>query len=98
MKVRMEMKWDGVTPEEYEQVRKIVDWEGNKPTGAILHVAGFSNNALRVTDIWESAEDFNNFAQNRLMPGVAQIGMRGQPEVEIFPVHAIYAADTKQLN
>jgi hypothetical protein len=98
MKTMMIMKWDGVTPDQYEQVRKHVNWEGNKPKGAIFHVASFGNNALHVTDIWESADDFNNFVQSRLMDGVAQAGIQGQPQVETFPVQAIYVADARQLD
>src|SRR5437762_1867293 len=98
MRTMMIMKWDGVTPAQYEQVRKQVNWEGDKPTGAIFHVASFGDNALRVTDIWESADDFNSFVQNRLMPGVAKAGIKGQPQVETFPVHAVYVADLQQLN
>ena len=93
----MSMKWDGVTPDQYEKVRKSVNWEGNRPKGANFHVACFGNNALRVTDIWDSADDFNNFVQDRLTSGVAQAGIAGQPQVEIFPVHAIYNPDPKAL-
>ena len=97
MSTMMIMKWDGVSPDQYEQVRKQVNWEGDKPKGAIFHVASFGDNALRVTDIWESADDFNSFVQSRLMPGVAQAGIQGQPQVETFPVHAIYVADADKL-
>ena len=86
----MHLKWDGVTPEQYEQVRSIVNWEGNKPKGGNFHVAFFDNNGLRVVDVWDNAEDFNNFANNRLMPGVAQAGVTSQPDVEVYPVHAIF--------
>ena len=91
MRVLMTMKWNGVTPDQYEMVRKSVNWEGDLPKGAVFHAAGFHDGALRVTDIWESAEDFNNFVSSRLMPGVAQTGITGQPEVEVFPVHAVFA-------
>lgn len=98
MKTMMIMKWDGVTPAQYEQIRKSVNWEGNKPKGAIFHVASFGNGALHVTDIWESADDFNSFVQTRLMPGVAQAGIKGQPQAETYSVHAVYVADAGQLN
>lgn len=97
MKTMMIMKWEGVTLAQYEKVRKSVNWEGNKPKGAIFHVASFGNDALHVTDIWESAEDFNQFTQTRLMPGVMEAGIHGQPAVETFPVHAIYVADKEKL-
>jgi hypothetical protein len=86
----MIMKWDGVTAAQYEEIRKTVNWEGNHPKGAVFHVAAFGDNAVRVTDIWESADDFNKFVQDRLMPGVAKAGISGQPHVEIFPVHAVF--------
>ena len=93
----MSMQWNGVTPDQYEKVRKSVNWEGDTPKGAIFHVAGFNNNVLRVTDIWESENDFNNFTQQRLMPGVAAAGIEGQPQVEMFPAHAIYVAAADKL-
>ena len=98
MKTMMIMKWNGVTPGQYEQVRKEVNWEGNRPKGGIFHVASFGNGALHVTDIWESADDFNNFVEKRLMPGVAHAGITSQPQVETFPVHAVYVPDATQLN
>ena len=91
MRVVMSMTLDAITPAQYEQLRKIVDWDGNIPKGAVFHVAGFDKNGIRVTDIWESEADCNNFVQSRLMPGVAQIGVTSQPKVEFYPVHAIFA-------
>jgi hypothetical protein len=97
MAIVMSMKWEGVTPDQYEQARKVVNWEGDQPQGGMFHVAGFHNNTLRVTDIWESENDFNAFVQSRLMPGVAQIGIQGEPQVEMFPVQAIYLPDASRL-
>ncbi len=84
------MKWDGVTPEQYETIRKSVNWEGNIPGGAVFHVAAFTGSGLCVTDIWESASDFNNFVQTRLMAGTAAAGIQGEPQVEVYPAHAIF--------
>src|SRR4051812_32329455 len=97
MRVQMIMKWDGVTPDQYDKLRKAVNWEGNQPKGGLFHVASFGNNAARVTDIWESEADLNNFLQNRLMPGVAQVGLQGEPQVEVFPVHASYVPNRSKL-
>ena len=47
---------------------------------------------------WESDEDCNNFIANRLMPGVAAAGIKGEPQVEMFPVHAIFVAAPQKLN
>jgi hypothetical protein len=84
------MKWNGIKREQYEAVRRIVNWEANPPKGGMFHVAAFSENALHVTDVWASEEEFNTFVQNRLMPGVMEAGITSQPEVQLLPVHALF--------
>jgi len=97
MRTVIVLKWDGFTEDQYEKLRKIVNWEANLPKGAVFHVAGFKDNACRVTDIWESEDDFNNFVQTRLMPGAAEAGIKGEPQVEMFPVHLIYVPNLQRL-
>jgi hypothetical protein len=88
--IMMQMQWDGVTPEQYEELRKLVNWEGDQPPGAIAHVSAFTDKGIRVTDIWDSADDFDAFLQGRLMPGVGNVGVAGEPHVEILPAHAVF--------
>jgi hypothetical protein len=88
--VVMQMRWAGVTPEQYEEARSKIDWEGDVPDGAVLHVAGFDGDDLRVTDVWESQEHFQRFVEARLMPGVQEIGIEGQPEVTFYPVTLVF--------
>jgi hypothetical protein len=89
------MKFPGITPAQYDESRKIINWEGNVAKGALFHVASFDKEGLRATDVWESAEDFDNFVKNRLMPGLKKQGISAQPQVEIFPTHAIFAPGYK---
>jgi hypothetical protein len=90
MKTIIMLKWNDFTKENYETLRKSVNWEGNVPKGLLFHVSGFDENTLRVTDIWESAEDFNNFVQSRLMPATAAAGINSEPQVEVVPFYAIH--------
>jgi hypothetical protein len=90
MPVLMIMEWAGVTEEQYEAARKLVNWEGEVPKGGMLHVSAITDKGLRVVDIWESAEEFQASVDNRLMPGVQQLGIVGEPSVEIHPVHALF--------
>jgi hypothetical protein len=90
MAVVMLMKWDGVRPEQYEEARKVVNWEGDPADGAIFHVAAFSDGALHVTDLWDSADAFNRFVEQRLMPGTQKIGIQGQPDVKVLPAHNVF--------
>jgi hypothetical protein len=90
MSVVMIMEWPGVTKEQYEQTRKLVKWETDIPQGAMFHVATFDDKGLRVVDLWQSAEAFQSFVDKRLMPGVQQAGIQGEPKVEIYPAHALF--------
>jgi len=95
MPIVMIMKWKEVTREQYEKARKTVNWEGNVPKGALFHVAAFDKEGLRVTDLWETAEDLDNFVKSRLMPGVRQIGIKSEPQVEVYPTHAVFSPGYK---
>ena len=87
MPVVMYMEWDGITPEQYNEARSKVGWEVDVPAGAILHVPCFTDSGIRVVDVWKSAEDFQAFADGRLMPAVLEIGITGEPRVDIRPLH-----------
>ncbi|MDQ6916118.1 MAG: hypothetical protein M3155_09970 [Actinomycetota bacterium] len=87
----MTMRWDGVTPDQYEEVREKVRWEENRPKGANFHVCGFEGGAMRIVDIWDSPEDFQRFLDDRLAPIIQEAGFPGEPEVTFYPVHAVWA-------
>jgi hypothetical protein len=88
--IMMKMTWPEVTPELYDRVREIVGWERDSPPGGLFHVAAFDEHGLHVIDVWDSPEQFNDFVVNRLNPGVAQVGISGQPHVELLPVYALH--------
>jgi hypothetical protein len=91
MTVMMSMTYPGVTVEQYEDVRRIVNWEGDQPKGAMLHVCSVGDDGLHITDLWNSGEDFERFVNERLMPGIQKAGITTQPDVRVLPLHAIYS-------
>ena len=88
MPVVMSMEWDGVTPDQYDAARERVNWEGDAPDGAILHVPWFVEGGLRVVDVWDSPEQFQRFSEERLGPVVQEIGIQGEPRVEFNELHS----------
>jgi hypothetical protein len=80
-----------VTREQYEEVRKVVDWEGSVPKGAKFHVAWFGDDGFHVLDLWDSADDFARFSEERLRAGIEKAGVKGEPRVQFSPAHAIFA-------
>ena len=68
-----------------------MNWEGEPPAGGRLHIAAVDESGSHITDLWDSAEEFQAFVATRLMPGVKHLGLQGEPTVTILPAHAIFA-------
>ena len=80
--------------DQYDMLRKEVNWEGDTPSGAMFHSAGTDENGhVHVADVWESHEQLNNFVQNRLMPAFMKAGLN-PPDVSLYPTHNINAFST----
>ena len=65
-----------------ESIARLQDAGEFPPDGLAFHVAFGSPGHLRVSEIWDSREQFEAFGQ-RLMPILAEIGIElaGEPEV-----------------
>jgi hypothetical protein len=66
---------------QYEQTTKKLEAAGaGAPQGRIFHVAFGPKDALRVSDIWDTHENFERFGQV-LMPILQELGVDpGEPE------------------
>ena len=87
----MQMHWREATPDQYNQVWQKVGWDREVPAGAKLHVSGFSNDGMHVLDVWESEQAFNDFMEHRLASAIQEVGIQGQPDVQFFPLHGVFA-------
>jgi quinol monooxygenase YgiN len=81
------------TPENYEKVNeKIGD---AAPEGLILHtVSDLGGDRWKLVDVWESAEAFQNFVQNKLIPAIAEVDPDAPqaPEPEILEIRDLQKA------
>ncbi len=76
------------TTDQYDESMRRLQAEGNwPPDGLDYHVCFMVDGQLRVSEIWDSREQFEAFGQ-RLMPLLADIGIDpGQPEIlEVYNV------------
>jgi hypothetical protein len=80
---------DGMDEKQYEEFRRLAKWDSDRPKGFLFHVASFADGNAHIADIWETAEDFQNFVRDRIMPAAQQLGLSIQPDVQIYPTHAI---------
>jgi hypothetical protein len=76
------------TTEQYDEtVRRLTDAGDFPPEGMDYHVCFVADGNVRVSEIWDSREQFEAFGE-RLMPVLADTGIDpGEPEV--FEIHNI---------
>jgi hypothetical protein len=79
-----------MSSQKYDEVIKRLDAAGaGSPQGRIFHVAFGSPDELRVSDIWDTQENFERFGQ-ALMPILQDVGVDpGTPE--LIETHNIIA-------
>lgn len=78
----------GFTTAKYDElVRKLEAVGAGSPAGRLYHVCFGEPTDLRVSDIWETREQFEKFGET-LMPLMQELGI-GPPQIEFFEVHNI---------
>jgi len=79
-----------VAREQYDEVARRLEEAGvwPHPDGLEFHVLFGSEGDFRVSEIWDSREQFQAFGE-RLMPTLSDVGITISGEPEIFEVHNI---------
>ena len=79
----------GVTTEQYDEsirrLEKSGDW---LPEGLEFHVAFKSNGSFKVSEIWDTREQFDAFGE-RLMPVLKDVGIELSGEPEMLEIYNI---------
>ena len=80
----------GLTAEKYDEATRRIEEAGIEfpPEGLDYHVCFGSDGNLRVSEIWDSKEQFEAFSK-RMMPVLAESGIEFSGEPEILEVHNI---------
>ena len=58
------------------------------PEGGLTHWVTRTDDGIRVTDVWESREQFEKFAEEQIGPHSLQAGIPGPPEVTYYDAHS----------
>jgi hypothetical protein len=89
MPVAAIMEFKGATLEQYDDVVSRMGFEpgGAGTPGGLFHWVAQTDDGIRVTDVWETAEQFEQFAAEQIGPITQEIGVPGPPDVTILPVH-----------
>jgi hypothetical protein len=85
MAVAFILDFPGGTLEQYDAVVEKMDLDGRLSPGGLYHAAGATSDGVRVCDVWESEEAFQQFAESKIGPITAEVGL-GEPEIRSFQV------------
>ena len=78
-----------VTPEQYDETSRRLEKAGDwPPKGLEYHVAFVSDGKFRVSEIWDSREQWEAFGE-QLMPVLGDAGIEFSIEPEVFDIHSI---------
>ena len=58
------------------------------PAGLILHIAGPTDEGVRIIDVWENEESWERFQAQWLGPAIAALGGPSRPEATFRDLHA----------
>ena len=94
MAVAVVLEFRGATLDQYDQ---LVEKLGFSPGGAgapggLFHWVTPTDGGIRVTDVWQDRETFERFAQERIGPLGAEVGITTPPQISYYDVHNYLAA------
>jgi hypothetical protein len=94
MPVAVEMNFKGATLDQYDQVIELMGLAPGTPAppGGLFHWAAATEDGIRVVDVWETKEQYERFAQDKIGPYTQQVGIPAPPEVTYRDVHNIIKA------
>ena len=75
MPVAVLMEFPGSTAADYDRVMQQFGEDFTPPEGAISHVSVAMEDALRVLDVWDTREQFDQFYEERLKKAFAAAGV-----------------------
>jgi hypothetical protein len=89
MAIGVILDFNGGTLEQYDEVVAKMGFEpgGRGEPGGIFHWVTKTETGIRVTDVWESREAFERFAQEKIGPITAAVGITTPPRITLCDVH-----------
>lgn len=89
MPVAIVMDFKGATLAQYDQVIEKMGLEpgGAGSPGSYSHWVAETDDGIRVTDVWETREQFQSFAEEQIGPYTQEVGIPNPPELTFYEVH-----------
>jgi hypothetical protein len=92
MAVGLRLEFTNLTLQDYDSVCDALNFPADWPDGLKVHASTEVDGRLRVMDMWESRQHFDQFVESRLQSAMGKaLGDRAQaPQITEFDLHTIY--------
>lgn len=97
MAVAVISRYEDLSPKAYDEIIAALDLDANPPAGAVLHVAAEAERGLVITEIWRTEQTFRAFHDYRFVPALRTHGVEGTPQIEVAPLHNVYASEMETV-
>jgi hypothetical protein len=89
MAVGVQLEFKGASLDQYDEIVKRMGFTpgGKGAPGGMFHWVTKTDGGIRVTDVWDSKEAFEKFAQEKIGPISQAVGVTGPPDITFFDVH-----------
>ncbi|MFE3759998.1 hypothetical protein ACFXO9_37320 [Nocardia tengchongensis] len=94
MAVAVIVELDDTTVAQYDSILEILGFTPGGPmaSGGLFHWVTATDAGVRVTDVWNSADDFQRFANEQLAPALQKAGVGNEPRISFEAVHNFLTA------
>lgn len=88
MAIAVVLDFEGATLDQYDEVLQKMGLtpQGKGGPGSLFHWVTKTDGGIRVTDVWQTKEQFEKFAQEQIGPITGDVGMPA-PSMTFFDVH-----------
>lgn len=87
----------GLVAEEYNSIVARMDVERNPAAGIYLHIAAPMENGIRVVELWDTKEGFEQYIQEQLIPACTALGIQKETTVSITPLYNLFAPRLQEI-
>ena len=94
MAVILEVVFEGLSPQQYDQLKEKVGWVESPPAGGISHLVWWEGNDCHGIDVWESEEAWGAFGKDRMGPAAAELGISMEATPVFHTAHEILIVRT----
>lgn len=95
--VVMTMNVAGLTQKEFRAILDEMGVEARPEAGIYEHISHPTGTGMRIIEVWDSQEGFEEFAERRLKPAVTKLGIQRETTIVFEPLHNFFGPRLNEL-